>query len=219
MGRLFWDIVDRTMTGPIMKEDEFENEFFPTKIAEIVARHNIEYDPEEPIMSDPGMADEIFQAGLELLVEVGLYCKDTKRIVKFTEEEIREVVRTRKSEVTLGKDRDAITLRPRAPGDKQHPYTFFPAGILTRDVSKYKQYALTTAQEPTCDGLIPVPLAGIGDIKPASGTPTETLLALTEAQIMNEVATWVGRPGLFLGFPMSATTPGALMRTYILDKG
>jgi methylamine--corrinoid protein Co-methyltransferase len=214
MGRLFWEIVDRTMTGPIMKEDEFENEFFPTKIAEIVAKHKIEYDPEEPIMSDPGMADEIFQAGLELLVEVGLYCKDTKRIVKFTEEEIKEVIQTRKSEVTLGKDRDAITLKPRAPEDKQHPYTFFPAGILTRNVSKYKQYALTTAQEPTCDGLIPVPLAGIGDIKPASGTPTETLLALTEAQIMNEVATWVGRPGLFLGFPMSATTPIALMNVF-----
>jgi len=214
MGKLFWEIVDRTMTGPIMKEDEFENEFFPTKIAEIVAKHKIEYDPSEPIMSDPGMADEIFQAGLELLVEVGLYCKDTRRIVKFNEEEIKEVIRTRKSEVTFGKDRDAVTLRPRASGDKQHPYTFFPAGVMTKDVNHYKLRALTAAQEPTCDGLIPVPLAGMGDIKPTSGTPTETLLALTEARLMNEVATWVGRPGLFLGFPMSATTPLALMNVF-----
>ena len=214
MGKLFWEIVDRTMTGPIMKEDEFENEFFPTKIAEIVDKYKIEYDPDEPIMADPSMADAIFQAGLELLVEVGLYCKDTKRIVKFTEEEIKEVIETRKSEVTLGKDRDAITLKPRAPGDKQHPYSFFTAGILTRDVNKYRLHALTSAQEPTCDGLIPVPLAGVGDIKPASGTPTETLLALTEARIMNEVATWVGRPGLFLGIPMCATTPGALMTVF-----
>ena len=91
MGRLLWEMLDRTTTGPIMKEEEFETELFPTKMAEIVARHKIERDPDEPIMSDPGMADEIFQAGLELLVEVGLYCKDTKRIVKFTEEEIKEV--------------------------------------------------------------------------------------------------------------------------------
>ncbi len=42
MGKLFWEIVDRTMTGPVMKEDEFENEFFPTKIAEIVSKHKIE---------------------------------------------------------------------------------------------------------------------------------------------------------------------------------
>ena len=104
MGKLFWEILDRTMTGPIMDEEEFEIDFFPTKIAEIVARHKIERHPEEPIMADPSMADEIFQAGLELLVEVGLYCKDTRRLVKFTEEEIRELIRTRKSEVTLGKD-------------------------------------------------------------------------------------------------------------------
>ena len=214
MGKLFWEIVDRTVTGPIMKEDEFENEFFPTKIAEIVAKHKIEFDPAEPIMCDPDLADEIFQAGLELLLEVGLYCKDTKRIVKFTEEEIKEVISTRKSEVTFGEDRDAVTLKPRAPEDKQHPYTFFPAGIVTRDVNKYKLHALTVAQEPTCDGLIPLPLAGIGEIRPASGTPTETLIALTEAHLMNEVTSWVGRPGLFRGIPMSATTPVALMSVF-----
>jgi len=214
MGKLFWEILDRTMTGPIMKEEEFEIEFFPNKIAEIVAEHKIEWDPEEPIMSDPSMADEIFQAGVELLVEVGLYCKDTRRIVKFTEQEIKEVIQTRKSEVTLGKDRDAVTLKPRAPGDKQHPYTFFCAGAGTRNVNLYKLYALTAAQEPTCDGLFPLPLYGIGDVKVASGTPSETLLALTEAQIMNEVAAWVGRPGMFLGIPMSATTPIAFMTVF-----
>ena len=215
MGKLFWEILDRTMTGPIMKEEDFENELFPTKMAEIVAKHKIEYDPEEPIMSDPGMADEIFQAGLELLVEVGLYCKDTKRIVKFTEEEIKEVIQTRKSEVTLGKDRDAITLRPRAPGDKQHPYTFFPAGgYLISDLNLYKLHVLTAAQEPLCDGLILLPLTEVGAIKPISGTPSETLLLQTEAQIGNEVAARVGRPGLFLGIPMSASTPIAFMTVF-----
>ena len=214
MGRLFWEILDRTMTGPIMDEEEFEIELFPDTLAEIVARHKIEFDPEEPIMADPSVADEIFQAGVELLVEVGLYCKDTRRIVKFTEQEIKEVIRTRKSEVTLGKDRDAVTLKPRAPGDKQHPYTFFPAGNASRDVNLYRLYALTVAQEPTCDGLFPLPLMGLGEIKPASGTPTETLLTLTEARIMNEVAAWVGKPGMFLGIPMSATTPLALMNAF-----
>jgi methylamine--corrinoid protein Co-methyltransferase len=214
MGKLLWEILDRTMTGPIMDEQEFEIEFFPTKIAEIVARHKIERDPEDPIMSDPGMADEIFQAGLELLVEVGLYCKDTKRIVKFTEEEIREVIKTRKSEVTLGKDRDAITLKPRAPEDKQHPYTFFPAGNVTNDLNLYKQHCLIVAQEPTCDGLIPLPLTGIGDMSPASGTPSETLLLLAEAQIMNEVAAQVGRPGMFFGIPMSASSSIAFMTVF-----
>jgi len=214
MGRILWDMLDRTTTGPIMREEEFETELFPTVMADVVDRHKISWDPDEPIMSDPDMADAIFQAGVELLLEVGLYCKDTKRIVKFSEDEIREVIASRKHEVTLGKDRDAITLKPRAPGDRQHPYTFFPAGCLSRNVNLYKQYALTVAQEPTCDGLIPIPLIGIGDTKLVSGTPAQTLLCLTEAQIMNDVATWVGRPGMFLGIPMSATTPITLMSVF-----
>ena len=214
MSRLFWEMLDRTTTGPIMREEEFETELFPTVMADVVDRHKISWDPDEPIMFDPAMADEIFQAGVELLLEVGLYCKDTRRIVKFTEQEIREVIGSAKHEVTLGKDRDAITLKPRAPGDRQHPYTFFPAGAVTKDVGFYKQHALIAAQEPTCDGLIPIPLFGVGSTKLVSGTPAQTLLCLTEAQVMNEVATWVGRPGLFLGIPMSATTPTTLMSVF-----
>ena len=214
MGRLFWEILDRTTTGPIMREEEFETELFPTRMAEIVAKHKIECDPDEPIMSDPSMADAIFEAGLELLLEVGLYCKDSKRIVKFTEQEIREVIRSRKSEVTLGRDRDAITLKPRAPEDKQHPYTWFPAGSITSDVDLYRQLALTVAQEPTCDGLIPAPMYGVRDTKLVAGTPAQTIMCLTEAQIMNEVATWVGRPGMFFGFPMTSTTTIALMSVF-----
>ena len=102
MGRIFWDILDRTTTGPIMREEEFETELFPTVMADIVARHKIACDPDEPIMSDPDMADEIFQAGVELLLEVGLYCKDTRRIVKFTEAEIKEVIHSRNFRASLG---------------------------------------------------------------------------------------------------------------------
>ena len=29
MGRILWDILDRTTTGPIMREEEFETELFP----------------------------------------------------------------------------------------------------------------------------------------------------------------------------------------------
>ena len=214
MGRLLWEMLDRSATGPIMREETFETELFPTVMADVQAKHRIEWDPDEPIMADPDMADAIFRAGVELLLEVGLFCKDTNRIVKLSEAEVQEVIASAKHEVTLGADRDAITLRPRAPGDRQHPYTFFPAGALTRNIDTYRLHALVTAQEPTCDGLIPIPLFGVGDLKQIPGTPAQTLVCLKEAQIMNEVANWVGRPGLFLGIPMSATTPLTLMSAF-----
>lgn len=214
MGKLLWEAIQRSTTGPLMAEEKFETELFPTVLGDLQKKHRIEWDGEEPIMTDPELADAIFDAGKELLLEVGLYCKNTRRIVKFEEDEIAEAIAGAKTEITLGRDRQAITIRPRAPGDAQHPYTFFPAGALTTNVELYKSHAKTAMQEPTCDGVIPIPLYGIGEIKNIADSPAQTLVCLTEAQIMNEAAMWAGKPGLFFGIPMSATTPLTLMSTF-----
>jgi methylamine--corrinoid protein Co-methyltransferase len=214
MGKLLWEAVHRSSTGPIMLEEKFETELFPNVLADLQAKHRIEWNPDDPVMIDPDLADAIFRAGLELLLEVGLYCKDTRRIVKFTQEEILEAIATARHEVTLGSGRETITLTPRAPGDKKHPYTWFPAGALTRNVDLYRSHALTSVQEPTCDGVIPIPLLGIGEMKNILDTPAQTVVCQTEARVMNEAAAWAGKPGLFLGIPMSATTPLAMMSTF-----
>jgi methylamine--corrinoid protein Co-methyltransferase len=214
MGKLLWEAIQRSSTGPIMSEEKFETEFFPTVLGELQAKHKIEWNGDDPVMIDPDLADAIFQAGLEFLLEVGLYCKDTRRIVKFTQEEIFEAIATARREITLGSGREAITLKPRAPGDAQHPYTWFPAGALTKNVDLYKTHAMTSMMEPTCDGVIPIPLLGIGELKNIMDTPAQTMVCQTEARVMNEAAAWAGKPGLFLGIPMSATTPLAMMSTF-----
>lgn len=214
MGRLFWEVIQRSTTGPIMAEEKFETELLPSALASVQSKYKIEADPDEPIMADPDMADAVFKAGMELLLEVGLYCQDTKRIIKFTEEEVREAICTARHEVSFGEGRDTITLSPRAPGDKKHPYSWPPVGTMTTDIETYKAHALTVVQEPTCDGVIPLPLFGIGDLKNVAETPAHTVVCLTEAQILHDVTTFAGRPGLFRGIPMSATTPITLMSTF-----
>jgi methylamine--corrinoid protein Co-methyltransferase len=214
VSKLLWEAIHRSSTGQIMLEEKFETEFLPTRLEAIRARHQIECDPDEPVMIDPDVADAVFQAGLEYLLEVGLYCKDTRRIVRFTEEEIREAIATARRTITLGSGRDAITLSPRAPGDEQHPYTWFPAGALTKNVELYKYHAMAAMQEPTCDGVIPIPLLGVGELKNILDTPAQTVVCQTEARLMNEAASRAGKPGLFFGIPMSAMTPLAIMSTF-----
>ena len=161
MGRILWEMHRSNHHRPHHAGGRVRDRALPDGDGGHRGRHKITWDPDEPIMSDPDMADAIFQAGVELLLEVGLYCKDTQ-----TNRQVHAKTRSRRSSIPrstksrLGKDRDAITLKPRAPGDPQHPYTFFPAGAITKDVNLYKQYAMTAAQEPTCDGLIPIPLFG-----------------------------------------------------------
>jgi methylamine--corrinoid protein Co-methyltransferase len=214
MGKMLWEAIERSVTGPIMLEEKFETELFPQALEHLQAKYRIEWDPDEPAMIDPDMADAVFEAGKELLLEVGLYCKNTRRIIKFTQEEIEESIATAKHEITLGQGRQTVTLSARAPGDEQHPYCFNQAGAFTTDVELYKQYAMTVMQEPTCDGVIPIPLYSVGDMKNIADTPAQTFVCLTEARIMHEAAAWAGKPGLFFGIPMSATTPLTLMSTF-----
>ncbi len=124
MGKLLWEAIHRSTTGQLMSEEEFETELFPSVLERLQKKYRIEADPDEPCMIDPDMADAVFQAGKELLLEVGLYCKDTKRIIKFTQEEVEEAVCAAKQEITLGHGRQEVTLKPRGPGDPQHLYTF-----------------------------------------------------------------------------------------------
>ncbi len=214
MGKLLWETIQRTTTGPVMSEEKFETELFPSALADIQAKHRLEWDPDEPVMIDPDMADAVFAAGKELLLEVGLYCKNTRRIVKYTEDEIEGAIAEARHEVTLGFDRQEITLKQRAPGDPQRLHTFFPAGALTNNVESYKNHAISVMMEPTCDGVIPIPLYAAGDKKNIADSPAQTMVCLTEARIVNEAATWAGKPGLFLGIPMSATTPLTLMSAF-----
>lgn len=214
MSKLLWEVIHRSVTGPVMPEETFETELFPNALASLQAKYRLEWDPAEPVMTDPAMADAVFEAGRALLLEVGLYCKSTRRIVRFTEQEIDQAVSSARHEVTIGRDRQAITIRPRAPGDAQHPYTFFPAGSLGVDLETYKYYARSVMQEATCDGVIPVPLYAVDKLKNVADTPSSTFVCLTEARVMHEAAMWAGKPGLWFGIPMSATTPMTLMSTF-----
>ena len=85
MGKLLWEAIQRSTTGPMMTEEKFETELFPTVLGDLQKKYRIEFDPDEPAMIDPELADAIFEAGKELLLEVGLLCKDTQRIIKFSQ--------------------------------------------------------------------------------------------------------------------------------------
>ncbi|CAB1368320.1 monomethylamine:corrinoid methyltransferase [Denitratisoma oestradiolicum] len=214
MSKLLMEAVYRTATGPVMPEDVFENEILPSTLAAVQSKYRIEWDPDDPTMTDPDLADAIFKAGKEYLLEAGLYCKNTKRVVKFTEQEINEAISTARKEVTIGSGRQEITIKPRAPGDSQHLYTFPPAGGRSTNTELYKLFAISVMQEPTCDGVIPMPLYSINKMKNIAETPAQTLACLTEARLMNEAAARAGKPGLWFGFPMTSTTPHTLISTF-----
>ncbi len=86
----FYEVIDRAMSGRYCSEAEFNMQILVPKIQEVVSKYKIKYEPETPIPSDDGLADRVFQAGFELCRDVGMYCPDTERIMRFSEEELHD---------------------------------------------------------------------------------------------------------------------------------
>lgn len=214
MGHLLWEVLERSRTGTIMKEDEFETTYLPEKLEQIAKDFKIKWEQGEPILTDNQMADAIFEAGIQLLCQAGLYCKDTKHIVKFQENELREVAKTRRKELIFGSGRDTIHWRPRHPEDKQHPYCLNAGGWRGVNAQEWRDAVYLTAREPTTDGLMPAVIEGTFGQKPTGGTPTESLMVHAEAEFMTAGARAAGRPGLHLGIPQTATSMIALISAF-----
>ncbi len=214
MGHLLWEVLERTRTGPIMKEDEFENTYFPTILKKLVQDYKIKWEPGEPIMSDPQMADAIFEGSIQLLVQCGLYCKDTKHIVKFSENELREVAKTRKHEVEWGSGRDILRMHIRGPEDKQHPYCLNAGGWMGSDIQQWRDAVYLTAREPTTDGMMTAIMEASFGQKSTYATPTESLAVHAECELMTAGTRAAGRPGMLLGFPETGTSMVALMQAF-----
>ena len=86
-----WEVLDRVEEGPACKETDFDLNIFSATVNRLIMEHNLKCTPEEPIPNDNTLADEVFEAGLELALEVGMLCTSTSRRIVFEEAEIKEI--------------------------------------------------------------------------------------------------------------------------------
>ena len=89
----FEDVLDRIEQGPICTERDFDLRVLHPKLQEVIREHDIRFDPDNPISSDDGLADEIFKAALELYLHTGTLCVDNNRRALFQESEIKDSLR------------------------------------------------------------------------------------------------------------------------------
>ncbi len=203
---------ERSLTGPVMKADEFDMEF-SMKIRELVKKYNIEYNENELVVDD-ATADAVYQAAVDLLVEVGIYHMDTERVIKLTREEVEQVAkdyREKPSKHTFGKGKDKVTIKYRTSTDKRPPTLYAGSwGVAQEDW--YKPYIKSFVQEESIKAMgITAGLAKLGDLKAKAGTISEVTVGLWENEKIKEVLEEVGRPGLHLGLLATLSSSGGIM--------
>ncbi len=70
----------------------------------------IKFNKDHIIQQDDALIDRAFEAGLDFLVECGVYNRSTGRLIKFSRDEILEALQSAPSEITIGEGADARDL-------------------------------------------------------------------------------------------------------------
>jgi methylamine---corrinoid protein Co-methyltransferase len=191
------EIVKRAQSGPFMKENEFDLKVIK-RIKELVKEKGIKYDPNVLCPADDDMADRVWEAGLQLFLEFGAYCQTTERCIRFTRDEVMDILSQVRNEITLGVGKDAVVMRHRGVEDLQRAIMHSGPTGLPCSERYHPLILLSCAQEPLVDCL------GAGSVSTyfgeqiIPGTPLEILGARRDASVAREAVRMAGRAGMHI---------------------
>jgi methylamine--corrinoid protein Co-methyltransferase len=206
-----FEVLRRAENGLYIKEHDFDMKLFKTTSG-LGKEHDIKFNKDLAVAKDDKMADSIFEAGLRLATEMGMFSTDTSRIIEFSEQELLQALRLAPQEMVLGLGKDARVLRARRFGDGYPmivcggcPGTPLPEELFLPVMMSY-------AREPLIDLLIPGSLTKIEGMDVTTGGPLEIRACRQEMIWVREALERSGRPGLhiYAAGESSATELGTL---------
>ncbi len=191
-----FETYDRARTGPKFDEDEWDRRLTYQTAKALKEKYKLEYDRSKIIPTDTDMLDRLFQAGKEMLVEMGVYCMDTGRIIKYTEDEVMMAVAGAPKQLVLGEGRDARLLAPRSFDDPRPPLNQGgPTGAPVSEnifVAMHEAYA----REPLVDSIVDGVLSTINGREPKPDSPWEIAAVKGECSLIRLAMMRAGRPGM-----------------------
>lgn len=197
----FLDVLERAYSGPFCNPREWDTKIVPGKVNEKLKEYSLERtcNSENPINNDNNLADEFWKAGFDLAVDTGVYYKDTSRIIKFTEDELKHSIKDAPSRLTLGQTPDNVLITSRKPEDKAPVVTFLgPYGTaVDEDLFVAAHYSCT--QHRVIDMMCPGTLGTVYGRELRSGTPYELIGGMLEAKLVIEAKRRAGRLGMPFG--------------------
>jgi len=212
------EIVKRSEAGPYIKESDFDMKL-TKRIPELIKEYGLVYDPNVLVPSDDDLANRLYQAGLDLFLEMGVYNMSTQRRVLFSRDEVEEAVALVPRSFTLGAGKDSVVMKHRGV-ESSIPCVIHSGPTGTPASEKYHPYILAScAQEPLVDCL------GAGSVSTyhgdmvIPGTPLEILAVQRDAAVAREATRKAGRPGMHINDVASPLTCAGKISTYNPEWG
>jgi methylamine--corrinoid protein Co-methyltransferase len=197
------EVAKRGMTGLKVADKEWNMGLF-RKLQELEKRYNFETFKNfvssdvrawRNRILDEAEIEDYFQAGIDFLVEKGVFCIDTHRVIQFSEQEIRDGIRMMPEHVTIGEGKDTRQVRKRRwNGDRG--YRLVCGGLhhpIRVDLTPY--IPMIFARIPRVDFLEGFTFRELDGYE-IFGPAIEAHAAKREAAWMREGLRKAGRPGM-----------------------
>ena len=193
----FQEVVHRALNGPITSGKDYDLKYLVATSRRLAEEHNIVYDPDNPVPNDDDLADRIWKAGLELFIEVGVYCPDTERRITFTPDEVNHALALNQRKIKFGAGVERRTFPRRLPEDPTPPWCSLGAGGGPVS-SEYHMMSLIRAyaRNPLCWSITTPSLIQIDGQEIVAGSPLEIEGAIRNIRLAREALRQAGRPGL-----------------------
>ncbi len=96
------------------------NRFYST-LKEKIKEHDVSYNPEAPLLPSDDLIQDTYIAAMELLLEVGVLCTDTERVIKFEKGEVVANLRLLPEKMVFGSGEDKLIVYARGVEDRRPP--------------------------------------------------------------------------------------------------
>ena len=190
------DVYERFVKGKKVPEADWDYKIVPENLSALKEKYNIKIDPNTIIPEDKELINNLFQAGLEMLVTTGFYCQDLGRVMKVTEEEVWEGIKKTPTKLILGEGRDIARFYPRKGNSPVKPIIQGgPTGSpISEDV--FVKIMQSYAQEGIVDTLVNGVMTTVEGKPAKSKTPWEVRATMQELRATKEARIRAGRPGM-----------------------
>lgn len=189
------DVYDRFLKGKKVAESDWDYTILPTKLTELKEKYKLSFG-NKFIPEDKQTINNLFNAGLEMLVETGYYCTDLGRVMHVTEEEVWEGIKKTPTKLIMGEGRDIARFYPRKGNSPVKP--IIQGGPTGSPVSEdiFVQVMQSYAQEGVVDTLVNGVMTTIEGHPAKTNTPYEIYAMMSELRAVKEARIRAGRPGM-----------------------
>lgn len=193
----FVKLLDKAHRGSIVEMREWDAERVPKMVKSKLKKYELAgtCDRDNPVNMDDDLADRFYKAGYEMAYELGVYSQDTERVIDVSEDDLRYGLMRAPKQLTLGRGKDAVVMRPRRPEDGVRPLFTAPLGIVvTEDI--WMPLNTGIALEKEVDILQGGSLNTVFGSPLKGGTPYETVAGRFQYEMHQEALWRAGRPGM-----------------------